>query len=79
MKSVLVKVYDKCKYSANSTEIKAVVITNVCGVAVKSMSDDDILTLGFDETDEYGEYVIITFADGTTSIYRNSVVDIFAV
>ena len=43
---------------------------------VKRISDDEILKV-FDDVDEYGEYAILTFADGTTATFRNSHVDIF--
>ena len=44
---------------------------------VKHISDDEIFAQGFDDVDECSEYAILTFADGTTSTFRNSYVDIF--
>lgn len=41
------------------------------------MSNEEILDKGFDEVDEKGEYLILTFENGETSTFRNSLVDMF--
>ena len=74
---VLVKVYDGIKYDAASTKVAEVEYDNVANLEVKTMTDEEIFADGFDETDEYREYAIITFTDGTTATFRNSHVDIF--
>ena len=43
------------------------------------MTDEEIFALGFDGTDEYKEYAIITLADGDTATFRNSLCDIFRI
>ena len=74
---VLVKVYDGIKYDAASTKVAETRYNDVVSLDVKHISDDEIFAQGFDEVDEYGEYAILTFADGTMSTFRNSYVDIF--
>ena len=74
---VLVKVYDGMKYDAESKKVAEVEYDNVANLEVKTMTDEEIFADGFDETDEYREYAIITFTDGTTATFRNSHVDIF--
>ena len=74
---VLVKVYDGIKYDAESKKVAEVEYDNVANLEVKTMTDEEIFEDGFDETDEYREYAIIKFTDGTTSTFRNSHVDIF--
>ena len=74
--NVLVKVYDGSKYDATSEKVAETRYDDVIGLDVKHISDDEILKV-FDEADEYGEYAILTFADGATSTFRNSHVDIF--
>ena len=73
---VLVKVYDGDKYDPMSKKVSETRYNDVASLDVKGISDGEILKV-FDEVDEYGEYVILTFADGTTSTFRNSHVDIF--
>ena len=74
--NVLVKVYDGDKYDPMSKKVSETRYNDVASLDVKHISDGEILK-AFDEVDEYGEYVILTFADGTTSTFRNSHVDIF--
>ena len=73
---VLIKVYDSSKYDATSEKVTEIRYNDVVSLDVKHISDDEILKV-FDDVDEYGEYAILTFADGTTSTFRNSHVDIF--
>ena len=77
MMNLKVKVYDGSKYDAASEKVMEHTYNNVEKLEVKTISDDEIFAQGFDETDEYKEYAIMTFADGTTSTFRNSHVDIF--
>ena len=74
---VLVKVYDGIKYDAASTKVAETRYNDVVSLDVKHISDDEIFAQGFDTIDDYREYAILTFADGTTSTFRNSCVDIF--
>ena len=74
--NVLVKVYDGSKYDAASEKVAETRYNDVVSLDVKDISDDEILKV-CDEVDKYGEYAILTFADGTTSTFRNSHVDIF--
>ena len=73
----LVKVYDGAKYDATSTKVAEIRYNDVVSLDVKHISDDEIFAQGSDEIDDYREYAILTFADGTTSTFRNSHVDIF--
>ena len=75
--NVLVKVYDVDKYDATSTKVAETRYNDVVSLGVKHISDDEIFAQGFDAIDDYREYAILTFADGTTSTFRNSHVDIF--
>ena len=72
-----VKVYDGCKYDAESKKVAETIYNDVASLEVKAMTDEEIFANGFDETDENGEYAIITLADGETATFRNSHVDIF--
>ncbi len=73
---VLVKVYSGSKYDAASEKVAETRYNDVANISIKTISDDEILKV-LDDVDEYGEYAILTFADGTTSTFRNSHVDIF--
>ena len=74
-----VKVYSGCKYDVKSKKIAETIYNNVTSFEVKVMTDEEIFSNGFDETDEYNEYAIITFADGKTATFRNSHIDIFKI
>ena len=75
--NVLVKIYNGSKYDASSEKVAETRYNDAVSLDVKHISDDEIFAQGFDDVDEYGEYAILTFADGTTSTFRNSYVDIF--
>ena len=74
--NVLIKVYDGCKYDVTSKKVAETRYNDVVSLDVKHINDDEILKV-FDDVDEYGEYAILTFADGTTSTFSNSHVAIF--
>lgn len=76
MMNLKVKVYDGCKYDAASKKVAETIYNDVVSLEVKVIADKEILKT-YDETDEYNEYAIITFTDGTTATFRNSHVDIF--
>ena len=73
---VKVKVYNMSKYNPNSEKI-AEVEYNPVKIEVVGIPDEQIYAMGFDEIDEYGEYLIMTHGDGETSTFRNSHVDVF--
>lgn len=73
---VKVKFYNMSKYNTNSEKI-AEVEYNPVKIEVVRIPDEQIYTMGFEETDEYGEYLIMTDGDGETSTFRNSYVDVF--
>lgn len=74
---VLIKVYDNSKFNTNSKKV-AEVEYDVTKYEVKEIPADEILK-EFDETDEYNEYLILTLANGETSTFRNSHVDMFRI
>ena len=74
-----VKFYSGCKYDKTSKRIEKHNYNDVMKLEVKVMTDEEIFSNGFDKTDEYNEYAIMTFADGTTSTFRNSHIDIFKI
>ena len=75
---VKVKVYNMCKYNSKSEKI-AEVEYNPIKIEVVKIPDEQIYAMGFDELDEYGEYLIMTHGDGETSTFRNSHVDVFRI
>ena len=79
MMKLKVKVYSGCKYDKTSKRIEKHNYNDVMKLEVKVMTDEEIFSNGFDKTDEYNEYAIMTFADGTTSTFRNSHIDIFKI
>lgn len=75
--TIKAKIYDGCKYNETSKKIAEHIYKDVWLFEVKKISAEEIYNMGFDETDEYNEYAIITFTDGTTATFRNSRVDFF--
>ena len=78
MKSLKVKVYDGVKYLEGTEKVCEMTFNNVKDFEIKAIMDVDIYKMGFDCVDEYKEYFIIYFEDGTTSTFRNSHIDVFA-
>ncbi|MCI6649113.1 MAG: hypothetical protein MSH24_06245 [Lachnospiraceae bacterium] len=77
MDKVLLKVYDKEKYSKDSKKVAEVRYT-ITGYEVKKIPADVIEQIfGDDSVDECGEYLILHFKSGETSTFRNSHVDMF--
>lgn len=81
---VKLEVYENCKYNAKSLEdlgeIRKVICTGVIawdliegGIEADEIeSESDASSI-----DEFHEYLVLHFADGQTSTYRNSHVDMF--
>lgn len=78
---VKIKVYDICKYEADSKKVAEVIYRNIKGYEV--VTGDKATEIGnmTDEAsrDEYNEYLIITLADGETATFCNSEVDLFRI
>ena len=72
-----VKVYDNIKYSSDSKKVAETIYEDVISIETKYISDKDIYDAGFDSVDPYGEYTILTFANGEHSTFRNSFCDVF--
>lgn len=79
MMNVKVKVYDQSKYNTESQKIAEVEYQNIKGYEVKIIEDEEIYNMGFDDVDEYKEYLILTTENGETSTFRNSLVDLFRI
>ena len=75
--NVKIAIYDTCKYKVDSVKVTEVIYKNIKSFEVKEISDEEIFAQGFDETDEYGEYVIIKTNDNEVSTFRNSLVDVY--
>ena len=76
---VKIKVYDICKYEADSKKESEIIYKNIKDYEV--VTGDRATEIGnmTDEAsrDEYNEYLIITLADGDTATFCNSHVDMF--
>ena len=79
--NVKVKVYDKCKYEADSKKVKETEYNNIRGFEVVTGERATEIGNETDENsrDEYNEYLIITLADGQKSTFCNSHVDLFRI
>ena len=71
---------DKTKYDSSIDDEKKIRLSGVKSWTI--VEDDDEaraleMFLSDDNIDEYHEYLIITFVDNTTTIYRNSHVTMF--
>ena len=77
MMNLNVKFYDGIKYDETSKKTAEFIYKNVVKLEIKVISDEEIFEEGFDTFDENKEYAIMTYADGTTSTFRNSHIDIF--
>ena len=77
MMNLNVKFYDGIKYEVTSKKTAEFIYKNVVKLEIKVISDEEIFEEGFDTVDENKEYAIMTYADGTTSTFRNSHIDIF--
>ena len=77
--NVKIKVYDICKYEADSKKVAEVIYRNIKDYEV--VTGDRATEIG-NETDdasrdEYNEYLVITLNDGDTATFCNSHVDMF--
>ena len=76
--NLLIKNYAECKYWTEQKPVE-VVYNDVVSLDVKHISDDEIYAEGFDSTDEFEEYAILEFADGSKATFCNSHVDVFKI
>lgn len=77
--NIKVKVYDGCKYNAESNKVVEVEYENIKAMEIKTLEDKEVFSMGFDMVDEYKEYCFITLANGETATFRNSHIDIFKI
>ena len=75
--NIKIKVYDGCKYDATTKKVAEITYNDVEKMEIKTISDAVIYNMGYDEPDEYQDYSILTFKDGSTATFRNSSCDIF--
>ncbi len=79
---LIAAVYEECKYTSKE-EPKKIVLEDVRAYYVlnRNCNFDSIREIEEDyaetDKDEYHEYLILIFKDNTSSIYRNSHIDIF--
>lgn len=71
------EVYAYCKYFSRPEGNPSKIITyrDVIKFEVKTMKPAELE--GFDQYDDYNEYLILTFENGETATFRNSYVDLF--
>ena len=74
-----IKVYDICKYKADSKKVAEVIYRNIKGYEV--VTGDRATEIGnttdYASRDEYNEYLVIILNDGDTATFCNSHVDMF--
>lgn len=73
---VRVKVYDSCKYDMGS-EVVNESAYDITSYEIATRTDEEVYNEGYDITDDFNEYLILKFADGSTATFRNSYVDMF--
>jgi len=71
------EVYAHCKYFNHKEGNPSTIITykDVIKTEVKTIAPEELE--GFDQFDDYNEYLILTFKNGETATFRNSYVDLF--
>lgn len=74
--TVTIKLYDKCKYNKDSKKVMEKDFT-VKGYEVVEISEQEMYSMGYDDLDDFNEYLILTFKDNTKGTFRNSYVDMF--
>ena len=81
MMNVMIKIYDGVKYNVESKKVAEIEYDNIKGYEVVTGDKATEIGLETDEIirDEYNEYLVITLADGETSTFCNSHVDMFRI
>ena len=79
--NVKIKIYDGVKYNVESKKVAEIEYDNIKGYEVVTGDKATEIGLETDEIirDEYNEYLVITLADGETSTFCNSHVDMFRI
>ena len=74
-------VYDNCKYTSEELEEKIVKLNGVVGFDIVSGFEAGMIEAETDGSciDEYHEYLVLQFADGSEGTFRNSHVDLFKI
>lgn len=73
----LLKIYNGIKYFPESKMVTKISYKEVISLEVKTIPEEEVYEMGFDETDPFDEYVIFHFSNGAESTFRNSYVDVF--
>ena len=75
---VIIYVYDSCKYDGDAERIAEVEYTGLeSWTIVEGDKEAEEIEAHTDCEDEYHEYLILNFANGETSTFRNSHVTMF--
>lgn len=81
--TVKVKVYNECKYQEKKLESKTKTIMYKNVIAFGVISGDEAKeiekTTDRDNIDDFHEYMVLYFSDGTILTFRNSYVDLFII
>ena len=81
MMNVKIKIYDGVKYNVESKKVAEIEYDNIKGYEV--VTGDRATEIGLEtdvnSRDEYNEYLVITLANGETSTFCNSHVDMFRI
>ena len=77
--TVVLRIYGNTKYEAADEQGKEVTYKNVRAWSIVDGADAKELEAETDGSciDEYGEYLVLEFADGDTATFRNSHVDMW--
>lgn len=75
---VRVRVYSSSKYNHGSEKV-AECEYSIRAYEVREIPDAEIYSMGFDDVDPCGEYLILELESGETSTFRNSLCDMFRV
>ena len=74
-RKVEVWLYDECRYTTEKGHVQEVYYSGCVGFDVKTMLPDEVEQQGM--IDDYNEYLVLYFSDGSEATFRNSYVDLF--
>lgn len=73
--NIRINIYNASK-NKNNEKVGAITYRDIKEFAVKVLEKDEVFSMGLHDEDDFKEYLIVTMKDGSSAIFKYSLVDV---